>query len=94
MHDLGERISRAAGSAVAKRQKVVTELKGISDLVEEMLSITKKSYGASLVASQMGHLALEHAKTVCELRSRIAELQKRTLCWRERCVGESQWRDF
>jgi hypothetical protein len=88
MRDLGEQISKAAvaplGSAFAKRQKVAVELKGISDLMEEMLSVTQKSYGASLVASQMGHLAFEHNVTVCELRSRIAELQTEIRCWVQR----------
>ncbi len=46
MYDLGERLAKVAvtptGSAIAKRQKVAIELKGVSDLVEEMLSIAKQ----------------------------------------------------
>ncbi len=79
MSDLGDRLAKVAfnpaGSAIAKRQKVVTELKGVSNLVEEMLTITKESYNASLAASQMGHLAFEHTVTITELRSRVVELQ-------------------
>ena len=55
MHDLGDRLEKVAvvptGSAIAKRQKVDIELKGVSNLVEEMLSIAKESYCASLAAS-------------------------------------------
>ncbi len=84
MPDLGERISKVTvaptGSAIAKRQQKVAT-KGVYDLVEEILSIAKKSYGASLVASQMGQLAFEHTVTLCELRSRIAELQSEIRCW-------------
>jgi hypothetical protein len=40
MNDLGDRLAKVAvnpaGSAIAKRQKIATELKGISNLVEEM----------------------------------------------------------
>ena len=79
MSDLGDRLAKVAvnpvGSANAKRQKVATELKGISSLVEEMLSITKESYNASLAAFQMGQLAFEHTVTITELRSRIVELR-------------------
>jgi hypothetical protein len=64
MHDLEDRLAKVAvapaGSVIAKRQKVATELKIYSNLMEEMLSITKESYGASLAAAQMGHLAFEH----------------------------------
>ncbi len=88
MHDLGDRLAKVAvaptGSAIAKRQKVAAELKGVSNLVEEMLSIAKESYSASLAASQMGHLAFEHTVTITELRTRIAELQTEIRCWVER----------
>jgi hypothetical protein len=88
MSDLGDRLAKVAvhpgGSAIAKRQKVATELKGISNLVEEMLSITKESYNASLAASQMGHLAFEHTVTIRELRSRIVELQTEIRSWVQR----------
>jgi hypothetical protein len=61
MNDLGDQLAKVAvnpaGSAIAKRQKFAAELKSISNLVEEMLSIAKESYSASLAASQMGHLA-------------------------------------
>jgi hypothetical protein len=43
MHDLGDWLAKVAvaptGSAIAKRQKVAIELKGVSKLVEEMLSV-------------------------------------------------------
>ncbi len=56
MHDLEDRLAKVAvtpaGSVIAKRQKVATELKIYSNLMEEMLSITKESYGASLAAAQ------------------------------------------
>ncbi len=68
MHDLGDRLAKAAvaptGSANTKRQKVAIELKGVSNLVEEMLSIAKESYSASLAACQMDHLAFEHTVTI------------------------------
>ncbi len=80
MHDLGDRLAKVAvaptGSAIAKRQKVATELKGVFNLVEEMLSIAKESYSASL--------AFEHTVTITELRSRIAEPQTKIRCWVER----------
>jgi hypothetical protein len=74
MHDLGDRLAKVA-LAIAKRQKVATELKIVTNLVEEMLSIAKESYSALLAASQMGHLAFEHAVTITDLRSRVTELQ-------------------
>jgi hypothetical protein len=49
-----------------------------------MLSITKESYGASLAAAQMGHLAFEHTVTITDLRSRIAELQIEICSWVKR----------
>jgi hypothetical protein len=67
-----------------KREFVAIELKGVFNLVEEMLSIAKESYCASLTASQMGHLAFEHTVTITGLRSRIAELQTEIRCWVER----------
>jgi hypothetical protein len=90
MHDLGDRLAKVAvvptGSAIAKRQrqKGAIELKGVSNLVEKMLSIAKESYCASLAASQMGHLAFEHTVTISELRSRIIELQTEISCWVQR----------
>jgi hypothetical protein len=88
MSDLGDRLAKVAvvplGSAIAKRQKVATELKSISNLVKEMLSITKDSYNASLAASQMGHHAFEHTVTITELRSRIVELQTEFRSWVQR----------
>jgi hypothetical protein len=72
MSDLGDRLAKVAvaplGSAIVTRQKIAAELKGISNLVEEMLSITKDSYNASLAASQTGHLAFEHTVTITDLR--------------------------
>jgi hypothetical protein len=88
LHDLGGRLAKVAvapaSSAIAKRQKVATELKTVSNLVEEMLSIAKESYGASLAASQMGHLAFEHTVTITDLRSRVAELQTEIRSWVQR----------
>jgi hypothetical protein len=49
--------------------------------MEDMLSITKESYGASLAAAQMGHLAFEHTVTITDLRSRIADLQTEICSW-------------
>ncbi len=72
------------GSAIAKRQKVATEIKGVADLVEEILSIAKDSYSASLAASLMGHLAFEHTVTITEVRSRVAELQTEICSWVQR----------
>ncbi len=88
MSDLGDRLANVAvaptGSAIAKRQKVATEIESVSNLVEEMLSIAKESYSASLAASQMGHLAFEHTVTITELRSRIAELLTEICSWVQR----------
>ncbi len=88
MHDLGDRLAKVAvaptGSAIAKRQIVATELKSVSNLVEEMLSIAKGSYSASLAASQMGHLAFEHTVTITDLRVRVAELQTEIRSWVQR----------
>jgi hypothetical protein len=85
MNDLGDRLTKVAiaptGNAIAKRQKVANELKSISNLVEEMLSITKESYNVSLTASHMGQLAFEHTVTISDLRSRIAELQTEIRSW-------------
>ncbi len=77
MHDLGDQFAKVVvaptGSAIAKRQKVATELKSVFNLVEEMLSIAKES-----------HLAFEHTVTITELRSRIAELQTEIRSWVQR----------
>ena len=85
MREFEERLAKVAvnpaGSVHAKRQKVAAELKTYSNLIEEMLSITKESYGASLAAAQMGHLAFEHTVTITDLRSRIAELQTEICSW-------------
>ena len=59
----------------AKREAVVTEVKAVSALVEEMLGIAKQSYSAALTASHMGHIALEHNVTITHLRSRIFDLE-------------------
>ncbi len=76
MNDLGELLSKVAaainGSAIQKRQNVAKELRCISDLAEEMLSIAKQSYSASLAASQTGHLTYEHTVTFCQLRTRVS----------------------
>jgi hypothetical protein len=88
MNDLGDRLTKLAntptGNAIAKRYKVADELKSISNLVEEMLSIAKESYNASLAASQMGQLAFEHTVTITDLRSRIAEVQTEIRSWVQR----------
>jgi hypothetical protein len=85
MREFEDRLAKVAvtpaGSVIAKRQKVAVELKTYSNLIEEMLSITKQSYGASLAAAQMGHLAFEHTVTITDLRSRIAELQTEICSW-------------
>ncbi len=60
MADLEERIvkvSLRAGSVTAKREAVVTEVKAVSALVEEMLGIAKQSNSVALTASHMGHIA-------------------------------------
>jgi hypothetical protein len=74
MHDLSDRLVKFAvaptGSAIAKRQKVATELKSISNLVEEMLSIAKESYSASLAASLI--FVLPHLVLTCPVLSCLA----------------------
>ena len=85
MSDVGERLKRVSAahssSASAKRHNIDVELQGVSSLVEEMLTIAKKSYSASLTASHMGHLALELNITTTQLRRRIDELQKEVRSW-------------
>ena len=84
MADLEERIvkvSLRAGSVTAKREAVVTEVKAVSALVEEMLGIAKQSYGVALTASHMGHIAFEHNMTITHLRSRIADLEDEITSW-------------
>ena len=85
MSDVGERLKRVsvahAPSATAKRHNIDVELQGVSSLVEEMLTIAKQSYSASLTASHMGHLALELNITTVQLRRRIDELQKEVRSW-------------
>ncbi len=80
MADLEERIvkvSLRADSVTAKREAVVTEVKAVSALVEEMLGIAKQSYSAALTASHMGQIAFEHnaTMTITHLRSRVADLE-------------------
>jgi hypothetical protein len=85
MSDMGERLTRVAvapaPSAIAKRHNIATELQGISSLVEEMLTMVKRSYSAALTASHMGHLAYEHNITIVQLRRRINELQQEVRSW-------------
>ena len=80
MSDVGERLKKVAAapatSATAKRHNIDGELRCVSSLVEEMLTIAKQSYSASLTASHMGHLAFELNVTIVQLRRRIDELQK------------------
>ncbi len=80
MSDVGERLTRVAvapaTSAIAKRQNIATELQSVSSLVEEMLTMVKRSYSAALTASHMGHIAYEHNVTIVHLRRRIDELQQ------------------
>ena len=80
MSDMGERLTRVAVapsiSAIAKRSNIATELRSVSSLVEEMLTMVKRSYSAALTASHMGHLAYEHNITIVHLRRRINELQQ------------------
>ncbi len=79
MSDVGERLTRVAvapaTSAIAKRQNIATELQSVSSLIEEMLTMAKRSYSAALTASHMGHLAYEHNITIVQLRRRIDDLQ-------------------
>jgi hypothetical protein len=85
MSDVGERLKRVSAahssSASAKRHNIDVELQGVSSLVEEMLTIAKQSYSASLTASHMGHLALELNVTIVQLRRRIDELQREVRSW-------------
>ena len=85
MSDLGERVSKAAtaplGGAIQKRQNIANELKPIIALVEEMLEITNRSYGAALTASHMGHIAYEHNVTIFELREQLSNLKQEIGCW-------------
>ena len=85
MSDVGERLKRVSAahssSASAKRHNIDVELQGVSSLVEEMLTIAKQSYSASLTASHMGHLALELNITIVQLRRRIDELQREVRSW-------------
>ena len=54
MSDVGERLKKVAAapstSAIAKRQNIDVELQSVSSLVEEMLTIAKQSYSASLTS--------------------------------------------
>ena len=85
MSDVGERLKKVAAapssSATAKRHNIDVELQGVSSLVEEMLTIAKQSYSASLTASHMGHLAIELNITIAQLRRRIDELQREVRSW-------------
>ncbi len=79
MSDLGERLTKVAvtptGGAIQKRQNIATELQSISALVEEMLTMAKRSYSVALTASYMGHLAYKHNVTIMQLRNWNADLQ-------------------
>ena len=85
MSDMGERLKKVSAapssSATAKRHNIDVELQGVSSLVEEMLTIAKQSYSASLTASHMGHLAFELNITIAQLRRRIDELQREVRSW-------------
>ena len=85
MLDMGERLKKVSAapssSATAKRHNIDVELQGVSSLVEEMLTIAKQSYSASLTASHMGHLAFELNITIAQLRRRIDELQREVRSW-------------
>jgi hypothetical protein len=85
MSDLGERLTRVAvaptSSAILKRQNVANELKPICVLVEEMLEIAERSYGVTLTASHMGHIAYEHNVTILELSPQLANLKREIRCW-------------
>jgi hypothetical protein len=65
----------------AKREAVVTEVKAVSALVEEMLGIAKQSYSVALTASHMGHIAFEHNVTITQLRSKIFALEDEIASW-------------
>jgi hypothetical protein len=79
MSEMGERLTKVAvtptGSVIQKRQNITVELQSISALVEEMLTMAKRSYSAALTASYMGHLAYEHNVTIMQLRARNADIQ-------------------
>ena len=85
MSDVKERLCKVAvapaQSAIAKRQNIDTELQSVFTLAEEMITIAKQSYSASLTASHMGHLAFELNVTIVQLRRRIDELQKEVRSW-------------
>jgi hypothetical protein len=93
MSDVEERLTRVAvnpaGVVIQKRHNIATELRSVSALVEEMLSMAKQSYGAALTASHMGHLALEHTVTITQLRQRIADLQNEISSWVMRSSKDS-----
>jgi hypothetical protein len=85
MSDLGERLTKVAvtpsNSAIQKRQNIAAELQSISALVEEMLTMAKRSYSPALTASHMGRLAYEHNVTIMQLRNRNADLQNEIHSW-------------
>ena len=66
---------------ISRAEAVVTEVKAVSALVEEMLGIAKQSYSAALIASHMGHIAFEHNVTITHLRSRIFDLEDEIASW-------------
>ncbi len=83
MSDVGERLSRVAvapaTSAIAKQQSIATELQSVSSLVEEMLTMAKRSYSAALTAFHVGHLAYEHNITIVQLRRRRTTSRKKSV---------------
>jgi hypothetical protein len=93
MSEMGERLTRVAVNPtcgpIQKWQNIAVELQCISSLVEEMLTMAKKSYSAALTASHMGHLAFEHNLTISQLRQRNAGLQDEIRSWVMRSSQDS-----
>jgi hypothetical protein len=94
MSEMGERLTRVAvnptgGGPIQKRQNIAVELQCISSLVEEMLTMAKKSYSATLTAFHMGHLAFDHNLTISQLRQRNASLQDEIRSWVMRSSQDS-----
>ena len=92
MSDLEERIVKVsirAGSVTMKREAVANEVKAVTALVDEMLSIAKQSYSVALTASHMGHIAFEHNVTIAQMRSRIFELEDEIASWVMRCSRDA-----
>ncbi len=93
MSEMGECLTRVAvnptGGSIQKQQNIAVKLQCISSLVEEMLTMAKKSYSAALTASHVGHLAFEDNLTISQLRQRNASLQNEIHSWVMRSSQDS-----